>query len=194
MTCSYLGKMQMGVILVLSFIFVFSNVAYAQLKLEAIPTFENMSIEFKAPSGVGSENNAAKLKYKMAGGTWLEALDLYYNKDNGLYAGSVVNLRPDTQYEFAVTLNSGETGTVTQRTWSEKFSVGETIYLPKVTTKTYEIKESGAPGAYRLYTFDPAVGAATLDGQGSQDYNIKIAPGVHHIIIDGLLLKNVIQN
>lgn len=195
MKCSYLGKIQRNVILMLSVFFLFSNAAMAQLKLEAIPTFENMSIEFTAPSGVGSEKNVAKLKYKRAGSTtWLNALDLYFNDDNRLYAGSVINLQPDTQYEFMVSLSSGESGTVSQRTWSEKFPVGETIYLPKITTKTYEINESGSPGAYKLYTFDPAVGSATLDGQGSLDYNIQIAPGVHHIIIDGLTLKNVVQN
>src|SRR5690606_19335768 len=113
-----------------------------------------------------------------------DALDLFFNADNGLYAGSVINLQPDTQYEFSVSLNSGESGTVSQRTWSEKFPIGETIYLPKVTTKTYEIKESGSPGAYKLYTFDPAIGSAILDGQGNLDYNIEIAPGVHHVIID----------
>lgn len=190
-----LGKIQKFVIIMLSLFFLFSNAAMAQLNLEAIPTFENMSIEFRAPSGVGSEKNIASLKYRRSGsGTWLNALDLYFNADNSLYAGSVVNLQPDTQYEFSVRLNSGESGTVNMKTWSEKFQVGETVYLPKVTTKTYEIRESGSPGAYRLYTFDPAVGSATLDGQGSLDYNIQIAPGVHHIIIDGLVLKNVLQN
>ena len=98
MKCSNLGKMQTVVVLMLSLFVLFSNAALAQLKLEAIPTFENMSIEFKAPSGVGSEKNIGKLKYKRAGSsTWLDALDLFFNADNGLYAGSVINLQPDTQ-------------------------------------------------------------------------------------------------
>lgn len=169
--------------------------AFAESALKTIGTFHNMSLEYKAPRGVGAKANIAHVQFSISGSEiWQDALELYYNEDVDLYAGSVVNLQPGTTYIFRLKLDSGERAEVVGTTWSNEFPIEKTIYLPRSSTETLHISSSGSGDGYIVYTYDPAIGAATLDGEGRLDYNIEIADSVHHVIIDGLNLKNVIQN
>jgi hypothetical protein len=111
------------------------------------------------------------------------------DEDLADYRGSIVNLRPATTYDIQLTLKaenreqgSPTTATQTARTWSEDFPVGQTVRVTDRDTPL-QIKESGSPGAYRLYDGR----GATIDVRHNHDQCIII--DASYVIVRGLTLK-----
>ena len=67
------------------------------------------------------------------------------------YRGSLVNLKPGTAYEIALTLEGTNTHTALKATtWTEKFPVASTIKVQS-QGKTFDVSKSGTPDGYLLY-------------------------------------------
>ena len=94
-------------------------------------------------------------------------MSLWFDDRNKEYRGSIINLQPGTTYIIELKLQDTANTTVifVARTWSEKFPIAKTIYLPTFSDKTYVINESGSSGGYILYTF-PAGDSAIIEPKG----------------------------
>ncbi len=88
---------------------------------QIIPTFHSMSL-YWTPVGAGSgRDTVAHVMYREEGGQWQNGLDMKYNfignnESKGQFRGSVVNLKPNTEYTFKLTM-SNTTATVSGTTW-----------------------------------------------------------------------------
>ena len=70
----------------------------------AVTTYECAGIYFKT-AGQGP----CKIRYKeVKAGSWNVGLDLVYDSRDGEYRGSIVNLKPDTEYEVGLETSSGK--------------------------------------------------------------------------------------
>jgi hypothetical protein len=106
--------------------------------------------------------------------------------EGGVYRGSIVGLKPGTEYEIQLALSpSGSTSTITANTWNERFPEGAATAINDQTS-TLNISTSGTASAYRVYT--PAGSSATIDVKGNSDYCVNISAS--YIIIRGLTLRN----
>jgi hypothetical protein len=154
----------------------------------AIPTFHCLGIYWSPRDG--SADRQVQVRYRQQGQPqWKEALPMRYNPipktdlDLADYRGSIVNLLPGTSYEVQLTLaGSSATKTLTAKTWSEEFSVGQTIRVGDRDTPLV-IKESGTPDAYRVYEGH----GATIDVRHRHDACITI--DASYVILRGLTLK-----
>jgi hypothetical protein len=161
---------------------------------KAIPTFHCLGLYWSPPGGAAGKD--VQVRYRRQGDSqWKEALPMRHNPvpgtDEGLadYRGSIVNLRPATTYDIQLTLGAANreqgtptTATLTGRTWSEDFPVGQTVRVTDRDTPL-QIKESGSPGAYRLYD---GRGAA-IDVRHNHDQCIII--DASYVIVRGLTFK-----
>lgn len=96
------------------------------------------------------------------------------------YRGSIVNLMPGTNYEVQLTLaGASAVEMLTAKTWSEEFPVGQSIRLADRDTPL-AIKESGTPGAYRVYDGQ----GATIDVRHRHDACVTI--DASYVILRGL--------
>ncbi len=152
----------------------------------AIPTFESMGIYWSPDDG--AEDNRCLVSYSESGtDEWFDGLPLWFDARDGEYRGSIVNLRPGTSYDFALTLEAtGTPGTVTHKTWSDLFHIKQTVALAPLINSTLEITESGDPNDYILY--EPEFDSSTIDAENIRDNCIII--DASHIIIRGLTLVN----
>ena len=160
----------------------------------AIPTFHCLGLYWSPPGGAAGRD--VQVRYRRQGDSqWKEALPMRYNpipgtdEDLADYRGSIVNLRPATTYDIQLTLRAANreqgtptTATLTARTWSEDFPVGQTVRVTDRDTPL-QIKESGSPGAYRLYDGR----GATIDVRHKHDQCIMI--DASYVIVRGLTLK-----
>jgi len=154
----------------------------------AIPTFHCLGL-YWSPQG-GSPEKQVQVRYRPRGeGAWKEALPMRHNpipgtdEDLADYRGSIVNLRPATTYEVQLTLaGTAAAATLTAATWSEDFPVGQTVRVAGGDTPLV-IRESGAPGAYRLYDGR----GATIDVGHRHDACVTIEAS--YVIVRGLTLK-----
>ncbi len=128
---------------------------------KTVPTFHAMSL-YWTPSGAGnSPDTVVHVKFKETGGQWQNGLDMKYNyidsdlanyhyESQGQFRGSVVNLKPNTEYEFELTLPSGVVATVLGTTWGTP---------PEGTVYDYQnglegmltIDQGGSVDAYEVY-------------------------------------------
>ena len=67
----------------------------------AVSTFESIGIYWKAGPDAPGGNCAVRYRAKGAE-VWREALPLWYDKRNGEYRGSILNLKPGTDYEIGL--------------------------------------------------------------------------------------------
>jgi hypothetical protein len=160
----------------------------------AIPTFHCMGLYWSPPGGAAGRD--VQVRYRRQGDSqWEEALPMRYNpipgteEDLADYRGSIVNLRPATSYDIQLTLGAAKggqgpdpTATLTARTWSEDFPVGQTVRVTDRDTPL-RITESGSPGAYRLYDGR----GATIDVRHKHDQCVII--DASYVIVRGLTLK-----
>jgi hypothetical protein len=164
-------------------------------KLVAVSTFHSVGLYWAAATG--GPDQVASVRYRPKGkSTWREAQDLWFDdrqhdtapQRSLEYRGSIVNLKPGTEYEVESRINSsGERALTTVKTWSERFPVGRTMWQPPNATRTLVIRESGSPTGYVLYA--PAPGhAAMIDVAGIAPFNIVI--DASFIILRGLDLRN----
>ena len=154
----------------------------------AIPTFHCLGIYWSPPGG--SAEKQVLVRYRRQGESpWKEALPMRYNPIPGTdedltdYRGSIVNLTPGAEYEVQLTLaGTSTTAALTATTWGEDFPIGQTVRVASRDTPL-AIKESGTPGAYRLYDGR----GATIDVGHKHDQCVTI--DASYVILRGLSLK-----
>src|SRR3972149_10131687 len=71
--------------------------------ISAVPTYENIGVVV-GYSGDNNQNNSATLEYRLTGGTWKTAPQMYSDRTNKQYRGSIFWLTPNTDYEVKVTI------------------------------------------------------------------------------------------
>ncbi len=148
-----------------------------------VTTFECAGIYWKT-----SVSGQCRVKYRELKSTaWKEALDLVYCVSDDEYRGSVVNLKPDTEYEAEL-----ENGIVKDhirfRTRNDNFPTGKTTYIPPgESDKPVVITESGTPANYHLVTVSPG-SKSTLNLENASKYGIEI--DADYVIIRGVEIRN----
>lgn len=165
--------------------------------LTTISTFQNISLYWKPAEGATDRN--ALVRYRVKGTkNWSQAQSLWFDDREAdslggntarskEYRGSIVMLRPGTTYEIEVFLAGvNKVARTTASTWSEKFPVAKTVFLPKHSNQTLVITNGGNASGYVLYTAS-ANDSATIDVSNQQDYDIDIQ--VPYVIVRGLTLK-----
>ncbi|MDP3207844.1 MAG: right-handed parallel beta-helix repeat-containing protein, partial [Rhodoglobus sp.] len=151
----------------------------------AIPTFECVSVYH--PS---ADKSACQVNYRVTGTTdWRPALDLVFDPRNSEHRGSIVGLQPDTAYEVRL-MHAGQTHQLPVRTRSDRFPIGKTTHVASQFTPL-EIKESGTPEGYHLYTPPPQM-RATVDVRNQADHTIVI--DADYVIVRGLEARNAARH
>ncbi|MBI5084780.1 MAG: right-handed parallel beta-helix repeat-containing protein, partial [Acidobacteria bacterium] len=119
-------------------------------------------------------------------GEWRDGYPLVYDPREKQYRGSLVGLKPDTEYEVRLEAG-GERVEFRTRTRNEVFPVGRTTYVPGgVRGETLTVTEGGTEKGWHVVTPEPGR-RATIDGFNLQDYNVVIEAG--YVILRGLELK-----
>ena len=154
----------------------------------AVSTFHCVGL-YWSPAG-GSADKAVLVRYRAAGeSAWQQGLSMCYNpipgtdEDLADYRGSIVHLAPATTYEIELKLAGADTrAQFTATTWAEEFPVGSTVRATS-SDQPLAIKESGEPGAYRVYDGR----GATIDVRHRHDACITI--DASHVIVRGFKLR-----
>ncbi|MHA1231698.1 MAG: right-handed parallel beta-helix repeat-containing protein [Candidatus Helarchaeota archaeon] len=158
----------------------------------AIPTFNCIGI-YWSPSD-GAKNKECEVRYRPLGySQWKKALPLWFDERNSEYRGSIVNLSSGTLYEIQLTLVGTNTEEkFTAKTWDEDFPIAKTIILPEYSSQSLEIKQSGSPSGYILYTHAPEK-SSIIDVNNDYEACIKITGDASYIIIRDVVLKGGIK-
>ena len=166
----------------------------------SVPTFHCLSVYWSPAKGEATKQ--VLIKFREANEeTWHEGLPMRYNPNNdwkhpgqktpeskGDYRGSIVNLRPATAYDIALTLEGTEIHTnLKATTWSETFPVSSTVKCQS-SDKTLEITKSGTADGYVVYDGT----GVTIDTGNKEDMGINI--NAEYVIIRGFTIKNVKTN
>ncbi len=154
----------------------------------AVPTFECLGLYYPSDTDRGT----CKVQYRRADEpSWRDALPLVFDPLDRQYRGSLVGLKPDTEYLIRLSCG-GRTVEFSGRTRSEQFPVGKTTHLPGgEIDKPLRITEPGTAGAWHLVT--PAPGKKTVvDVFNLHDYCVEVA--ADYVILRGLELKNAGQH
>ncbi|MEX0744265.1 MAG: right-handed parallel beta-helix repeat-containing protein [Phycisphaeraceae bacterium] len=158
----------------------------------AVATFHCLGIYWSPENGEAGKQ--VLVKYREAGqDTWRDGLPMRYNpvqtpECKGDYRGSIVNLKPGTAYEIALTLEGSDARTsLSASTWSERFPVASTVKVPS-GNNTLTVNQSGTPDGYVLY-----------DGTGSvidcaNDADLGISVDASYVILRGFTIRNVKQH
>lgn len=151
----------------------------------AVTTFECAGLYWDVKDGGRDQRCAVKFREE-GRDDWRAAQDLWFDATRGQYRGSVVNLRPETTYEFALRLPDGREASVRGRTWSNAFPIASTTVLPGgVVPKTVRITEGGTPAGYRLYVAAPE--GTTIDVADADDTCLSVeAP---YVIVRGVTCR-----
>ena len=154
------------------------------LLLLAVPTFESLGVYFEHPTGA----EPGTVRYRAAGaGEWRPGYPPVYDPREKEYRGSLVGLKPDTEYEVEFQAGTHRAG-LKARTWSEKFPVGKTTYLKGGTTdQPVRVTDGGTPTGWHLV--EPAPGSKFVsDVFNLSDNNVVVE--ADYVIIRGLEMKN----
>lgn len=158
------------------------RLAAAETAPAAVATYECLGLYWSAP-----EARDCTVQYRREGAdAWRAALPLVYDARDHEWRGSLVGLAPDTPYE--IKLRAGEReATLTARTRSDQFPIGETTTLPAGdSTEGFTIKKSGTAQGYHLVA-PPAGGRTTLDAM-NRGSNLVI--DADYVIVRGVELRN----
>ncbi len=161
-------------------------------QVSLVPTFHCISI-YWSPAQGGSDDEVS-VRFREAGEKpWRVGLPLRSNpvatsECRADYRGSLVNLKPATTYEIALTLDGTDLhAECSGTTWREDFPVGPAI---KVSSRhaALKVSQSGNASAYVLYD-----GAGCTIDTGNQD-DVGIAVDASYIILRGFTIRNVKQH
>lgn len=146
----------------------------------AVPTFQSIGLYWKPAADPGAAG--CPVRFRKAGEReWREGLPLWFDRRDGECRGSLVHLRPGTEYEVEI---SG--ASIRVRTWPEKFPVAQTVTLPRgVSRNTLEIRNGGTSKGYVLYEAHPE--GTTIDVEDGAPYNVVVA--APFVILRGVTLK-----
>lgn len=148
----------------------------------AVATFESIGIYYDGPQA----KQGCRVRYRTAGGEWKEGYPLVYDAREKQYRGSLVQLRPDTEYEIRLEPD-GSAVEFRARTRSEALPVGRTTYWKGVEHNMMTIREGGTANAWHLVTPEPGAKFVS-DVFNLSDYNIVVE--ADYVILRGLELKN----
>ena len=168
----------------LFFLFVFTLQVSAQNeKPYAIPTYENAGIYWKIV-----DQGDCEVFYKAASDDeWKQGMQLWYDKRNNEYRGSLFKLKPDTEYHVKLTASSVKVE-LDFKTLNDDFPVGKITRLSKGESyETLEVIESGSPDGYHLIT--AAKGAKSVINLRNQNTH-GIIIKADYVIIRGLEIIN----
>ncbi len=148
-----------------------------------IGTYECGSIYWKTPKA-----GPCRIKYKEAeNSVWKNGFDLVYDSRDEEYRGSIINLKPDTEYEVELFTETDQTK-FSFKTKNDNFSVGKTTFLPAgESDKTIVISEPGTPDAYHLVTVPP-YSRSVLNLKNVYDNGIEI--DADYVIVRGIEIRN----
>jgi hypothetical protein len=151
--------------------------------LYAVATYECSGIYWKT-----AEVGTCKIQYRKAKSkAWKEGLPLVYDRRDGEYRGSIVNLKPNTAYQVRLESQSAK-AEIAFKTKNDQFSIGKTTIIPEgESDKTIRITESGRPEAYHLVTV-PANKRSVLNMKNVGDYGIEI--NADYVIVRGVEIRN----
>ena len=149
----------------------------------AVTTYECAGIYFKT-----AEGGPCKIRYKeVKAGGWNVGLDLVYDSRDGEYRGSIVNLKPDTEYEVGLETSSANSR-LNFKTKSDVFPVGKITVLPEgESDKQITITESGTPDAYHLVTL-PENSKSILNLKNVSENGIVV--DADYVVIRGVEIRN----
>jgi hypothetical protein len=150
----------------------------------AVPTFESLGLYYNHPSDAG----LCDVRYRTAGSSeWRAGQALVYDAREHQYRGSLVGLRPDTEYEVRLEVNKRAID-LKARTRNEQFPIGKTTHLPGGTTdQTLYIREGGTADAWHLVTPTPKAKFVS-DVFNAAEYNVVVE--ADYVILRGLELRN----
>jgi len=149
----------------------------------AVATYECIGLYFKSPD-LGQcnvrfrENAASKPR---------QGYPLVYDPRDEEYRGSIVGLKPDTNYAIEITLDNGR-HELACKTRNDRFPIGKTTYLEGgVRSKPLVVSESGSANGYHLITVAEE-SRATIDVRNAQEYACVI--DADYVIVRGVEFKN----
>ena len=153
----------------------------------SVSTFECISL-YWSPKG-GKTDKDVIVKYKEAGSKlWRDALPMKYNPIDTIkldltdYRGSIVKLKPGTDYEISLQLEASKHKEIIRaKTWSEDFPIGKVIKPANGNTQL-NITESGSAEGYLLIDGTGII----IDMNNVDDYCFNISG--NYIIIRGFHL------
>ena len=150
----------------------------------AIPTFESLGLYYdRAPAAKGCQ-----VQYRVAGAPdWRTGYPLVYDQREHQYRGSLVGLKPDTDYDIRLEADGAQVD-LRAHTSSESFPVGKTTFVTGgASDKTLVIRDAGTEKGWHLVT--PAAGTKSVsDVFNLSDYNVVVE--AEYVILRGLELKN----
>ena len=158
----------------------------------SVSTFHCLSVYWSPENGQAGKQVLVKFR-QAAQKTWHDALPMRYNpvkspECKGDYRGSIVNLKPGTAYEIALTLEGTDIRTsLKAATWNEKFPVASTVKV-KSGAATLAVNKSGTPEGYILYDGTGCV----IDCANKSDLGISV--DASYVILRGFTIRNVKQH
>lgn len=179
---------------------------FASEKPRAVPTFHCVGLCWNAEEG--SAENACRVRYRKADGEkWKEAMGLWFDRRKwspvgrdgrgdetkskweygGQYRGSIVNLKPGTEYEVELFLEkTGAKQLLNTKTWSEDFPVAKRVDITN-TNQTLGIAEGGSSAGYVLYTYPEVRREVVIDVANKREHCVEVRAS--YVIVRGLTLK-----
>ena len=162
-----------------------------------VPTFHCMSLYW--PCDNGAVTNRCDVAYRKAGTeAWRQAQELWWDATHRFYAGAVVALEAGADYEFKLSLASGEQTVLRDRTWPDRFPIARTVTLPQGTQhQALRITEGGTAGGFVLYEAHPDGTTIDADATGGEEADALehgIVVEADYVIIRGLTLRNAKQH
>jgi hypothetical protein len=158
----------------------------------SVSTFHCLSIYWSPENGEAGKKVLVKFR-ESTQKTWRDGLPMRFNpvktsECKGDYRGSIVNLKPATSYEIALTLEGTNIRTTLQAsTWNEKFPIASTIKGENTAT-TLNVAKSGTPEGYVLYDGTGCV----IDTENKADVGIMV--NASYVILRGFTIRNVKQH
>lgn len=151
-----------------------------------IPTFECLGLYWKAEDD-GADKVCETLYREAGASAWNKALPLWFDSRNREYRGSIVGLRPATEYEVRLQLSGTTIQAATKiKTWSEVFPVARKAGCAPYSNHTLNIAASGTPEGFVLYEPESAA-SSVIDVESQADHCITISAS--YVIVRGLTLK-----
>ena len=152
----------------------------AEPEMRAITTFESAGLYWTAPGG----KEDCRVRYRASGEKeWRVGFDLWFDARNNECRGSIVRLKPGTQYEAELGLGDGAyTRSVKFATWPEKAPVARTVRVP-AGSATLVIDKGGSASGYVVYDG----GGAIFDAKDGHDYNILV--NASHVVVRNFMLR-----
>ena len=162
--------------------------------ISTIGTF--FSIGMAWPTTNGGPAIVCRCFYRENGAAdWLEGHELVWDDRVGEkeYRGSIVHAKENTLYDIRLELvSTTHYKETTHTTWKWNPPEDPTPTLLPLTSSTrlsLNSGDNGTAGAYKVITFDPANGSATIDVADGDDYCIEM-DGCQYIILRVLNLLN----